>query len=69
METNEVKKLRYKAFKCGLRFRQVQYGYKLYNLDGDSVSSIEGLDCSGVLTLEEIQLLIVELTTKKKNCG
>ena len=69
MEEKEIKKFRYRAWKLGLQFKRFKDGYRLYDrYTGDTVAEINGVDCSRVMTLDEIFLTLTAVTDKKKGC-
>ena len=70
MESNEVKKLRRLAAKFGVKFNRVNNqkgsGYRIFTLiDFSPVAAVEGIDCSHVMTIEEIADFLFAVAAEK----
>ena len=70
MESNEVKKLRRLAAKFGVKFNRVNNkkgsGFRFFTIaDFTPVEAVEGVNCSRVMTIEEVADFLFEVAAER----
>lgn len=66
MYNSDFYKLRYFAGKFGVKIRRVKNNaYKFISVDKAPAENIDGVNCSGVMTIEDVKNVIAEIAGKK----